>query len=544
MGHLKVGTRLAIAFGLLLALMVASATVAFFGIRSGADQASRLESENLGLLNAANTMLVAQLDGAVAVRDFVSHADVKAQKVSRAALSESEKSYAAAAATLETLAAPAGLERVREIAAKLKGAQAQVSAKVRSAIELSDNAEFQQAQAVVYRDARPLQAAIAADLNKLVAMTNALAAERAESARAVARRAEIEMVLVLLAALALGIGATFVITRGIVRPLNSAVRMAERVAMGDLTGDTPLGARDETGRVLAALGQMQAGLQRLARGIRGSAGLVSDLSEKISAGNRDLAERTEHQASSLEETAASVEELTATVKQNSDNSAKASSLAREAADLAEAGGHSVASVVTTMADIHAYSRKVADIVGIIDSIAFQTNLLALNAAVEAARAGEHGRGFAVVAAEVRVLAKRSADASKEINTLTGEAVERAQQGARLATGAGESMSNVVRVAKAVSDLVADIARASEEQRSGIEQVNATIAQMEAVTQRNSSLVGEMNSVTESLLAQSRDLVGQFKLESLQQSANDAPAAEPLGMLRPAHRLLPSGTRSS
>lgn len=515
MGNLKVGTRLGLAFGLMLALMLLAVGMAFVGVRNGEEQASRLERENLALLNAANAMRVAQLDEGVAIRDFVSLADVAAQRASRQALGASEKAYADAATALEKLTGVSGMDRLRPVAAKLKTAQAQVSSKLREAVDLSDNAEFQQAQAVVYREARPLQAAITADLNTLVAMTNAIARERAEAARAEARRIEVELALMVVVALLLGVIATFVISRGIVRPLGFAVDMAERVAEGDLVQGDVVAGRDETGRVLAALANMQGRLNRLVRSIRDSATAVSDASSQISAGNIDLATRTEEQASSLEETAASIEQLTAIVKQNSENAGKASGLARQASDLASESGHAVGSVVASMEDINASSRKVSEIIGLIDGIAFQTNLLALNAAVEAARAGEHGRGFAVVAAEVRVLAQRSAGASRDIKKLVGDAVGQAGNGAQAAVRAQDSMTNVVRVAKEVADLVAEIAQASAEQRSGIEQVNTAIAQMDAVTQRNSALVEEMNAVTESLLDQSRELVAaasRFRLD--------------------------------
>jgi methyl-accepting chemotaxis protein len=396
--------------------------------------------------------------------------------------------------------------RLGELVGKLRGAGKKVSAKLHEALDQSEQAEYEQAQAIVYKEARPLQAAIAADLQALVEVSNALARGRVEAARAEARSSEHRLVAVTLLALVLGIVATVLITRGIVRPLNAAVEGAERVADGDLR-DLRLARRtDETGRVLAALGSMQGRLNTLVRAIRDSAAAVSTASDHIAAGNTELAARTEEQAASLEETAASVEELTAIVKQNSDGAGKASQLAREASALATDSGQAVEGVVKTMEGIHQSSRKVSDIVGVIDEIAFKTNLLALNAAVEAARAGEHGRGFAVVAAEVRVLAQRSAEASKDIKQLVAAAVGQAQQGSQAATRAGESMAKVVRVAHDVAQLVSDIARASGEQRAGIEQVNTTISQMDSATQSNASLVQEINGSIEALLDQAGELV--------------------------------------
>ena len=482
MRNVKVGTRLALGFGAVLAFMLVSVAVAFVGIREGTRHVEYLQHESLALLNAAAAMRTAQLREAVAIRDFVSLPDVAAQRASREALVASEKSYAQAAESLAKLGAAAEQGDVlRRLAEKLRSAQAQVAAKLREAVDLSDNAEFAQAQAVVYREARPLQASIAADLNELMALANARAQARAAEAGRAGARANMQLAVTVALALLAGVLATVLITRGIVGPLGAAVALAERVADGDLTGKVPRAGRDETGRVLTALSSMQSALGQLARSIALSASQLSGASQRLSTANMDLAARTEEQGSSLEETAASVEELTATVKQNSENAGKASALARDAARIAEEGGRSVTSLVETVDAIRASSRKVAEIVALIDGIAFQTNLLALNAAVEAARAGEHGRGFAVVAAEVRNLATRSAGASKEIRSLVAEAVEQADGGARIGVRSGESMTKVVAVAKEVAGVIADIAHACEEQRSGIEQVNASISQMEAVT---------------------------------------------------------------
>jgi methyl-accepting chemotaxis protein len=467
------------------------------------------------VLVAAETMRAAQLEEGIAIRDFVSHADVAAQREARKALAASEKAYADGAAQLQTYAAGADMTELRALAATLAQAQAGVTAKVREAIELADNAEFQQAQAVVYREARPLQSAIGGQLTQLTALATRFAKERGQAARQAAESAQQRMAGVVIVALLVGIAATWWITRGIVRPLGHAVEVAERVARGDLSGKLPPAPHDETGRVITALGNMREGLRRLANEIRRSAALVSEASEEIYRGNTDLAARTEEQAASLEETAASAEQLTATVKQNSENAGRASALARDASRMAEDGGRVVGSVVETMDGIHASSRQISEIVGLIEGIAFQTNLLALNAAVEAARAGEHGRGFAVVAAEVRDLSRRCSESAKQIRNLVRDAVGRADAGAKLAGEAGKAMAGLVDTVKGVSALVAEIAGASEEQRSGIEQVNTTIGQLESVTQRNAALVERINAMTDSLLNQSHELLqatSRFRLE--------------------------------
>lgn len=539
MRNLKVVVRLCIGFGLVLALMLTAIGVAFLGIRGAEAQATRMEQENVALLNAANAMRVAQLDEAVAIRDFVSLADLESQRAALRTLKASENSYARAASELEQLVArDQGNGALRDLAARIKGANAKVATKLHEAMELSDSAEYQEAQKVIYRDARPLQAAIAADLQMLVASANVLARERAAAAHAEARRVEQQLLLVVLLALGTAVAAIYRITRDIAVPLRSAVAVAERVADGDLTGIRVARHRDEPGRVLAALGGMQGRLNDLVRSIRGSAEGVSGVSEQISAANTDLAARTEEQASSLEETAASVEELTAIVKQNSEGAGKASELARRAAGMAEEGGQAVVGVVQTMDGIQKSSRKVSEIVGVMDEIAFQTNLLALNAAVEAARAGDQGRGFAVVAAQVRVLAQRSAEASKDIKQLVAAAVGDADKGGKAAARAGESMEGVVRVAREVAQLVSDIAQASEEQRAGIEQVNATIAQMDGVTQSNAGLVQEISGLAEQLLGQSRELVAAASRFKLEDSAGDGAAPQSLAPAAPPE--LPGG----
>lgn len=516
MRDLKVLARLAAPLALLLALMVLALAVAFVGMRSGAEQVSRLESESVPLFNTATTMRVAHADGAVAIRDFVSLADVGAQREARKALAASEKAYADGAAALGKLAAAGqGDERLRALAAQLQASQQKVAAQLRAALDLADNAEFQQAQDTVYKQVRPLQAEAATALQTLVTMANARVAERAETARVEARRGELRLLAVLLVALALGAGAVVMIKRNFARPLNLAVEVAERVADGDLRASGGSGRGDETGRVLAALSSMQLRLNALVRAIRHSAEAVADASERIAAGNGELAARTEEQASSLEETAASVEELSAVVRQNSDFAVQASGLAQSAAQLAQEGSQAVGGVQQTMQDIQRSARKVADIVGLMDEIAFQTNLLALNAAVEAARAGEQGRGFAVVAAQVRLLAQRSGEASREIKQLVGESVQQADRGNVAAARAGASMDKSVQVVGQVAGLMAQIAQASREQGAGIEQVNATVAQLDTVTQSNASLVQEVNGHIDSLLQQSRELVdaaSRFRLE--------------------------------
>ncbi len=318
----------------------------------------------------------------------------------------------------------------------------------------------------------------------------------------------------LVSALLIGAILALAITRSIVVPISRAVTVAETVAAGDLTSDVRVDSADETGQLLGALKQMNDSLVNIVTSVRHSSDSIATGSAEIANGNADLSQRTEEQASNLEETAASMEELTATVKQNSDTARQATQLAGTASQSAEKGMQVVNQVVSTMGEISASSRKIVDIIGVIDGIAFQTNILALNAAVEAARAGEQGRGFAVVAAEVRSLAQRSANAAKEIKTLIGASVEKVESGSRQVQEAGVSMGDIVTQVKRVNDLISEISAASLEQTSGIGQIGDAVNQLDQVTQQNAALVEESAAAAESLKHQAAQLaqtVAVFKL---------------------------------
>jgi methyl-accepting chemotaxis protein len=341
------------------------------------------------------------------------------------------------------------------------------------------------------------------------------------AAEAAARESGIAWVLGAL--LVVGVGLAFFfrwwITETNAGPLKVTLRLLRRVADGDLTASTEGTDFHHTRKLAEVLDRMTGNLRKLATEVVHGARTVADTSSQIAQGNLDLSQRTEEQASTLEETASSMEELTSTVAQNAENARQASQLAVEASDVARRGGQAVGQVVSTMNGISASSRKIGDIIGVIDGIAFQTNILALNAAVEAARAGEQGRGFAVVASEVRSLAQRSAAAAKEIKTLIGDSVSRVEAGTRQVDTAGRTMEEIVESVKKVSDLIAEIAAASKEQSAGIGQINTAVAQMEQVVQQNASLVEEASAATESMKEQAALLlqaVSRFNLgEQLQ-----------------------------
>jgi methyl-accepting chemotaxis protein-1 (serine sensor receptor) len=298
------------------------------------------------------------------------------------------------------------------------------------------------------------------------------------------------------------------LVRAIMSGLNRAVSVAERIAEGELGQEIDDARRDEIGALLKSLRRMDAKLNEIVGGVRGAADAVGGAAGQLSKGNDDVSQRTQEQASALEETASSMEEMTATVKQNADNARQANQLATGARGQAERGGAVVTRAVGAMDEINAASRKIADIIGVIDEIAFQTNLLALNAAVEAARAGEQGRGFAVVASEVRSLAQRSATAAKEIKELIGDSVAKVRTGSELVDASGKVLGEIMDSVKKVSDIVAEIAAASEEQAAGIEQVNNAVTQMDQTTQQNAALVEEAASAAKAMEQQAQQLVGQ------------------------------------
>ncbi|AGX86808.1 methyl-accepting chemotaxis protein [Candidatus Symbiobacter mobilis] len=331
------------------------------------------------------------------------------------------------------------------------------------------------------------------------------------------------------------------IAQSILQPLNQAVDVARRIADGDLTSTFEARGSDEPSILLHNMHAMQDSLTRIVHQVRQNSHGVSTASQDIAQGNSDLSARTESQASALEETAASMEELNAQVKQNADHAAQANNLARNASTVALQGGEVVAQVVETMRGIHEASRKIADIIGVIDGIAFQTNILALNAAVEAARAGEQGRGFAVVASEVRSLAGRSAEAAKEIKSLIQTSVERVEQGGTLVDQAGNTMQEVVTAIQRVTDIMGEISSASKEQSLGVTQVSDAVAQMDQATQQNAALVEEMAAAATSLHSQAQNLVQTVSVFRLVESAGDrhAPAMQSMVSHAPVRAARPA-----
>jgi methyl-accepting chemotaxis protein len=322
----------------------------------------------------------------------------------------------------------------------------------------------------------------------------------------------------------LGVAVGIWLIRSITIPLDVAIKAAGEIAAGNLAHEIRVDSTNELGRLLTALQNMNAALTSTVSEVRVSSDTIATASSEIAAGNLDLSSRTEQQAASLEETASSMEELTATVKQNADNARSANALVTTATGFAEDGGQAVNKVIETMGMIKESSRKMSDIIGVIDGIAFQTNILALNAAVEAARAGEQGRGFAVVATEVRSLAQRSANAAKEIKLLINDSVDKADTGGRLVNDAGATIQKVMVSVRQVSDIMTEIAAASEEQSAGIEQINQAVVQMDEVTQQNAALVEQSAAAAASLQEQAVALAGSVRVFVLARTERPTPAA--------------------
>jgi methyl-accepting chemotaxis protein len=408
---------------------------------------------------------------------------------------------------------------------KISGNRKMVADSLATVLELKTAGEIDAAREILDSEFNPAVKVYLQSLRDFVSAQEAGAAAVRQGLAAERRMTlNISMALVLLVMGGMITGA-LVLIRSIRRPLVQAVDVANRIAQGDLSTQVETTRGDEFGDLMHALHKMNDSLGFVVGQVRNSADSVVTAAGQIASGNLDLSARTEQQASSLEETASSMEELTSTVRQNADNARQANGLAMSASEVARKGGVVVSQVVDTMGSINESSRRIVDIISVIDSIAFQTNILALNAAVEAARAGEQGRGFAVVAAEVRTLAQRSAGAAREIKALIDDSVDKVETGAKLVDQAGATMREIVDSVRRVTDIMGEISAASLEQTSGIDQINQAISQMDQVTQQNASLVEEAAAAAEALQTQAGNLaqaVGVFKLDG-----RDSPASVPV-----------------
>jgi len=509
--NLNIGMRLALAFGTVLMLLLIVATVGITRIAEVKHALDEIVADDMVKTDLATAMRGSINQRAIAVRNVVLLRDAEHRN---AEIDRIKASGAAYAEKNDRFAAMSHDDATSALLARLKSADAATRPLLDKVVALGIANREDDATRVLMDELRPAQDAW---LGVLAEMQER---QRVESERnvAIANHASAQAKVILFGAtfgaLVVGIVFALLATRSITRPIGQAVAIAQTVASGDLTSRIVVTTKDETGRLLQALKTMNESLVGLVGEVRDSSDSIATGSAQIATGNADLSHRTEEQASNLQQTAASMEELTATTRQNADTARSATAVVDGASQAAASGGSVVGRVVGTMEQISANSRRIADIIGVIDGIAFQTNILALNAAVEAARAGEQGRGFAVVASEVRGLAQRSASAAKEIKALIVESVQNVEAGSRLAGDAGRSMDDIVSQVQRVHDLIGEISSSSGEQNQGIVQIGDAVAQLDQVTQQNAALVEESAAAAESLRLQANRLstiVGKFRL---------------------------------
>jgi len=400
-------------------------------------------------------------------------------------------------------------EKERAFVEQLSRLEQQVLTSVDAALRAAQAGSFNAAESALIEKARPAYEEMTATGDQLLATQIQVAQEMRTAAENEFKRNSALIVSAIVVGIGFSAAMMFFLIRSIMSTLNAAVNIANRIAGGELGNDVRVESKDELGQLLDSLKRMDAKLVEIVGGVRASADAVGAAARQLSHGNDDLSQRTQEQAAALEETASSMEQMTATVKQNADNARQANQLAVGAREQAEKGGAVVQRAIGAMGEINTSSRKISDIISVIDEIAFQTNLLALNAAVEAARAGEQGRGFAVVATEVRNLAQRSASAAKEIKELINDSVDKVKVGSELVDESGRTLAEIMESVKKVTDIVAEIAAASEEQSAGIEQVNNAVSQMDNVTQQNAALVEEASAASKAMEQQSTTLVAQI-----------------------------------
>ncbi len=523
--NLTIGTRLAFGFGAILAIMmVVSVGGTALGTKSRSDLAAVSAAANAKERVAAD-MKELVLERSSVMRNVGLLTDFKAMQGQEKVANDLSAKYVDARANMSRMELSSAERTVLENLDKL---DAQVKEPFKKAIELQSVFRNEEAVAMIMNEIDPAITKTMAELDRLSDMQKKANEDATRATLVTGDRLATTTYVVETVVLVMAVLLAWAITRSIVAPLRESVLIAKRVASGDLTSQIVPTGKDEAAELLAALRDMNEGLGRIVLQIRTGSESIAVGANQVASGNQQLSSRTEEHASSLEETASTLEEFTTTVRQNAEHAKQASQLAGSASATAEKGGEVVSKVVITMEEVTTSSKRISDIIGVIDGISFQTNILALNAAVEAARAGEQGRGFAVVASEVRSLAQRSAASAKEIRGLIENSVGRVEAGARLVEQAGKTMDELVGSVKRVAEIMTEIAAASHEQSSGIDQINKAITQMDTVVQMNASLVEEATAAATSMANQAGGLaraVAQFRLDGAVASlAAEQPAA--------------------
>ncbi len=535
--NMNVRTRLIAGFGLVVLLLIGITLLGIVRLSALNDATNLIVNDRYPKVALANSVLDGINSTAVRMRNLLIIDDPEQIKQLHAQIVVSRQAVTDNIAALDKLL---NTEKGRQIFAGIVEARAKYRIGQVSFMKLVAEGNKDEASRLLFSTMVTDQQAYFDKVRELIQLAGVLVEKSSAEAQSNFYASRTMMTALATLATLLACGFAYWITRSITAPLNQAMRIAQTIAAGDLTSRIEVGAKDETGLLLQALKDMSESLVRIVGNVRSGTDTIATASSQIAAGNQDLSARTEEQASSLEETAASMEELAGTVKQNADNARQANVLAASASAVALKGGAVVAQVVDTMASINDSSKKIVDIISVIDGIAFQTNILALNAAVEAARAGEQGRGFAVVATEVRNLAQRSAAAAREIKALIGDSVDKVENGNKLVLAAGSTMDEVVASVRRVTDIMGEITAASQEQSAGIAQVNEAISQMDAVTQQNAALVEEAAAAAESLQEQAGNLsqvVGVFRLDNMQSAAPSTPARRPMTTAAPTRVAL-------
>lgn len=520
----KISHRLMAGFGLVVLALLGMSVFSVLTARGIDEALTANATQNAVIQRAAINFRGSAHDRSIAVRDVVLAPTEEARKKEVESIARLADFYAKSAAQLDDVLKSASQvpPEVGPMVQSLKDIEARTVATTAKVVALMQAGDRAGAEALLWAEAKPQYEQWLAAANKLIDYEEARIIANSQLANKDASQFTGVMLSITLLAVLISIAVTVLVSRSISRELGaepSEVRaVVQAIQQGDLTVPVQVKAGDTTS-VMVAVRDMQQRFHELVSAVRDNVDQLRTTSHDISTGNQNLGQRTEQAASSLEQTAASMEELTATVRQSADSARQANQLATTAAGTATKGGEVMQQVVSTMQDIHQSSQKIADIIGVIDGIAFQTNILALNAAVEAARAGEQGRGFAVVATEVRSLAQRSAEAAKEIKSLIQTSVEKVGSGAELVGNAGETMNEIVRGVQRVNDIIGEISSAAAEQSDGISQVNVAVSQLDHMTQQNGALVGESTAAADNLRNQAQrlaELIAVFKINSAAQ----------------------------